>query len=210
MFERPRWGLYSISKALLIALSVAPFVTNLPWEAAALSVAAIDNLDGALIHGIGGREFWRRYRRMERWTDTLSFFPLAVFPLYSGILSEVRVLFIAVLVAWLLFAIWGFKEGEWGYVLKPASMEFFVPVAIASLAGFDLSTAGIFGMAVSPLIQIHVHGFRWKLPVEQTALAGFLASSFWLGIASALMGEWHTILFAIPILTLFWTIEWLS
>jgi len=144
---------------------------------------------------------------MEKWADAFSFFPLAIFPLYSGILSEIHVLFIAVLIAWALFAIWGFKEEEWGYVLKPASMEFFVPVAIASLAGFDPAIAGIFGMAVSPLIQIHVHGFRWKLPVERTALAGFLASSFWLGVGSILLGEWHTALAAIPVLTLFVALE---
>jgi len=201
-----------VAKVLEILLALAPFAGAMPWKAAAISVPLLDNLDGLLSGGGFGRSpEWSRYRKVEWYADLLSFMSLAVFPLYAGFLKEVWPALILLVIAYPIFAIKrrAFKA-DWTQVFKPASLEFLLPVAIASLAGSNPALPAIFGLSVSPLVQSHVHGFDWRLSVEQTALAGFLASSLWLGLGSVLLREWHTALAVIPILTLFWTIERLS
>jgi len=199
-------------KAFEIAIALAPVAGALSWEWAVIVVSLADHLDGILSGGGFGRSpEWNRYRKLEWWADLFSFMSLAVYPLYAGLLKEVWPCLIPLAVLFPIFAVKrrAFKA-DWTQVFKPASFEFLLPVAIASLAGFDPALPAIFGMAVSPLVQSHVHSFDWKLSVEQTALASFLASSLWLGVGSVLLREWHTALAVIPILTLFWTIERLS
>jgi len=191
---------------------LAPFAGALSWEWAVIVVSLADHLDGILSGGGFGRSpEWSRYRRLEYWSDLFSFMPLAIYPLCAGMLKEIWPCLIPLAVLFPIFAVKrrAFKA-DWTQVFKPASFEFLLPVAIASLAGFDPTLPAIFGMAISPAIQAHIHGFDWRLSVEQAALASFLASSLWLGVGSILLREWHTALAVIPILTLFWAIERLS
>jgi len=172
-------------------------------------VSLADHLDGILSGGGFGRSpEWNHYRKLEWWADLFSFMPLAVYPLYAGLLKEVWPCLIPLAVLFPIFAVKrrAFKA-DWTQVFKPASFEFLLPVAIASLAGFDPALPAIFGMAVSPLVQCWVHSKDWKLKTEQVALAGFLASSVWLAVASILLREWHTALAVVPILTPFVAFE---
>jgi len=198
-----------VLKALEVALALAPFAGALSWEWAVIVVSLADHLDGILSGGGFGRSpKWSRYRKLEYWSDLFSFMPLAIFPLYAGLLKEVWPCLIWLVVAFPIFVIHrrGMKA-DWTQVFKPASFEFLLPVAIASLAGYDIVLPAMFGMTVSPLIQVWVHSPDWRFKKEQVALAGFFASSAWLGIASILLREWHTALATIPILTLFVALE---
>nr|UVT38865.1 hypothetical protein [uncultured bacterium] len=192
-----------------MASALAPFAGVLSWEWAVIVVSLADHLDGILSGGGFGRSpEWSRYRKLEYWSDLFSFMPLAIYPLCARMLKEIWPCLIPLAVLFPIFAVKrrAFKA-DWTQVFKPGSFEFLLPVAIASLAGFDPTLPAIFGMTVSPLVQCWVHSPDWRLRTEQVALAGFFASSLWLGIASVLMREWHTALAAVPILTLFVALE---
>jgi len=195
-----------------VASALAPFAGVLSWEWTVIIVSIADHFDGILAGGGFGRSpEWVRYRKLEWWSALPTVMVLFIYPLYAGLLKEVWPALILLAVLFPIFAVKrrAFKA-DWTQVFKPASFEFLLPIAITSLAGFDPVLSAIFGMTVSPLVQVHVHSPDWRLSVEQTALAGFLASSLWLGVGSILLREWHTALAAIPILTLFWAIERLS
>jgi len=204
---RARWSAFGLAKAVEVAVAFAPFATQLSWPVAAIIVCLADNLDGILVHGLDGRRYWGRYRGAERWADFATFMPLAAYPLWAGILKEIWPVLILLIILVPLITVGKIALEGWKRVFRPGTFEVLLPVAMATLAGLDPGLPAVFGLAASPLVQVWVHGFRWKLPAGQTALAGFLASSLWLAVGWLLTGAWHPGLVAVPLLAFFAAFE---